>query len=67
MNDIPAFRFAVASDGHYGEPGNDSAHNFGEFSRCMIREKEEKGLDLFVFNGDLVHVRPEYLQTIKDR
>lgn len=59
------FRFLVASDGHYGEPGVSYRSNYLNFTDWVKKEKEQKGLDLFVFNGDLVHDRPDYLEEVK--
>ena len=48
-------RFAVASDGHYGEPGTDY-ENF--FAKLVGRVNEEHAVNPFAFcmiNGDVVH------------
>jgi hypothetical protein len=58
-------RFAVASDGHYGQPGVDSAANFGKLTEWMGAEKSGKGLDFVVINGDLFHDDPKFVQPVK--
>jgi len=62
----PRLRFAVASDGHFGEPETD----YGRFHRDIIHwlneETRTRGLDFVVFNGDLVHDDPLLLPKVKE-
>jgi 3',5'-cyclic-AMP phosphodiesterase len=59
-------RFAVASDGHFGQAGTD----FERFHREMIEwlndEARGKGLDFVVFNGDVIHDDPGVLPKLKE-
>ncbi len=61
----PLLRFAVASDGHYGQPNT----NYQMFHRELVAwindEKTGKGLDFMVFNGDLVANRPDLFPELK--
>ncbi len=59
------FRFAVASDGHYGEPGTSLEKNYENLVKWMRQEKDKNGLDLWFFNGDLVHDREDFLPRVK--
>jgi len=59
------FRFAIASDGHYGEPGVESDKNYINLINWLKEEKEKNGLDLWFFNGDLVHDAAAFLPMIK--
>ncbi|MBC8154893.1 MAG: metallophosphoesterase [Bacteroidetes bacterium] len=49
------FRFAVASDGHYGQPNTDFIRYFSQVIESLNAEKERSGLDACFFNGDLIH------------
>lgn len=49
------FRFAVASDGHFGQPKTDSEAYFQQIIQNLNAEKERSGLDVCFFNGDLIH------------
>lgn len=59
------FRFAVASDGHYGQPETSYEKDFPELISRLNNEKKTKGLDLAIFNGDLIHDKPEFLPQVK--
>ncbi|WP_128544605.1 metallophosphoesterase family protein [Larkinella soli] len=58
-------RFAVASDGHFGQPKTD----YQTFTRNVVdhlnAEKERSGLDLCFFNGDLIHDDPRFMPEVK--
>lgn len=58
-------RFAVASDGHYGQPDTDYELFHADIIRWLNREKLQKGLDFVVFNGDLIHDDPTLLFDVK--
>jgi hypothetical protein len=60
-----AFRFAVASDGHYGQPGTTFEQDFTNLVQWLNNEKQDKGLNLCIFNGDLIHDKPEFLPAVK--
>ena len=59
------YRFAVASDGHYGQPDT----TFDEFHDEMINwlnaDHQRKPLDFTMFNGDLIHDDPSLLSRVK--
>jgi len=61
------FRFAVASDLHYGEPNTAFAEMADEMVGWINREKETKGLDALFLNGDLTHDSPPALLTLRDK
>jgi 3',5'-cyclic-AMP phosphodiesterase len=58
-------RFAVASDGHYGQPNTPFEQNFKDIIANLQTEKKERGLDFVVFNGDLFHDKTEFLPIVK--
>ena len=58
-------RFAVASDGHYGQPGTTYETDFQALTDALNAEQRTKGLDFCVFNGDLYHDKPEFLPQAK--
>jgi hypothetical protein len=63
--DRPRFRFAVASDGHFGQDKTPYQMYYRDIVRWLNWEKEERGLDLAFFNGDLIHDQPEFLPQVK--
>ncbi len=58
-------RFAVASDGHYGQPNTDYAAFYRNIVAWLNQEHELNGLDFCVFNGDIIHDAPEFLPQAK--
>lgn len=58
-------RFAVASDGHYGENDTDYEMYFANIVKWLNHEAQNDGLDFIVFNGDIIHDKPEFLQEVK--
>lgn len=60
------FRFAVASDGHYGQPGTPWEQQHKQMMQWLNEEAAGKGLDFVIFNGDLVHDDPALLQEVKE-
>lgn len=58
-------RFAIASDGHYGQPGTDYKKYHEEFVAWINKAHEQEALDFVIINGDLVHDRPELLVELK--
>jgi 3',5'-cyclic-AMP phosphodiesterase len=58
-------RFAVASDGHYGQPNTPFEQDHANLVEWLKQEKQNKGLDLCIFNGDLIHDKPEFLPQVK--
>ncbi len=59
-------RFAVASVGHFGQPGTNYQRFHEEMMEWLIEEKKGKGLDFVIFNGDLIHNEPEFLPQVKE-
>ncbi|MBR9998316.1 MAG: metallophosphoesterase [Cyclobacteriaceae bacterium] len=66
MNFTPVFRFAVASDGHFGETGVDSERNYHNLVNWLLEEKKQRGLDMWFFNGDLIHDIVENLPKVRN-
>lgn len=58
-------RFAIASDGHYGQPGTDGDKFYADLVSWLNKEHQDNHLDLVIINGDLVHDRPDLLSKIK--
>jgi Icc protein len=59
-------RFAIASDGHYGEPNTDYKRFYQELIDSLKAQHNEKLLDFVVINGDLVHgTRVDLLPEVK--
>lgn len=64
---VSPYRFAVASDGHFGEPGTDYVRYYEDLLASLSREHAEEPLDFTVINGDLVHgTRPDLLPEVKN-
>lgn len=59
------FRFAVASDGHFGQPDTSFQQDHSNLVQWINREKQDKGLDVCIINGDLIHDKPELLPEVK--
>ena len=60
-------RFALASDGHYGQPQTDSALFYRQMIQWMEKEHQQNQLDFVIINGDLVHDRPDLLPEVKEK
>lgn len=58
-------RFAVASDGHYGQPKTTYESMHDEMIDWLNREKKARGLDFSFINGDLLHDDASYLPAVK--
>jgi DNA repair exonuclease SbcCD nuclease subunit len=58
-------RFAIASDGHYGQPNTDSDKFFADLMGWLNREHDNHHLDFVIINGDIVHDRPDLLKKVK--
>src|SRR5260221_14734894 len=61
------FRFALASDLHYGQEGTDSALNAGNIVKWLNEDHARNHLDMVIINGDLVHNRPDLLPEVKSK
>ena len=51
----PVLRFAVASDGHLGEPNTPSDQYFAELIAALKQAHQTAPLNFVVVNGDLIH------------
>ncbi len=58
-------RFALASDGHYAQPGTESDRFYSDLITWLSREHQQNHLDFIIINGDLVHNRPDLLSKVK--
>lgn len=58
-------RFAIASDGHYGQPNTDYKKDHENIVRWLNEAHEQSPLDFVIINGDLVHDQPELLAVVK--
>ena len=58
-------RFAVASDGHFGQPDTPFEQYHSDAIRWLNQERLQKGLDFVIFNGDLIHDDPTLLYDLK--
>lgn len=58
-------RFAIASDGHYGQPGTEYKKDHENMMEWLNEAHASRPLDFVIINGDLVHDRPELLQEVK--
>lgn len=60
-----AIRFAVCSDGHYGQVGTDYVAIHNNLVEWLNLEKAKCGLTLAVFNGDMIHDNAKFLPEVK--
>jgi len=67
FNVKPKLRFALISDLHYGQPGTDFDLNAANVVKWLTEDHNKNHLDLIVFNGDLVHNRPDLLTELKSK
>jgi 3',5'-cyclic AMP phosphodiesterase CpdA len=58
-------RFAIASDGHYGQPGIDYKKDHENMVRWLNDAHANNPLNFVIINGDLVHDRPDLLAAVK--
>lgn len=58
-------RFALASDGHYGQADTEYVYYHYKMLGWLNNEKEKRGLDFAVINGDLVHNDLAFLPEVK--
>ncbi|MCJ8501252.1 metallophosphoesterase [Desulfatitalea alkaliphila] len=59
-------RFAVAADGHWGQPDTPFEQDYNKLIEALNRLHQEEPFDFVVFLGDLVHDRPDLLPTVKN-
>lgn len=60
-----ALRFAIASDGHYGEAKTQYEDNFRNIVDWINVDKKKRGIDFTFINGDIIHNNPAFLQPAK--
>ena len=63
---LTPLRFAIASDGHFGQAETNYAKFHEEMMVWLNEEKSGKGLDFVIFNGDLIHNEPRFLPQVKE-
>jgi hypothetical protein len=63
--DRVALRFALASDGHYGQENTNHQARHDLVVKALNQEKADRGLDFTVINGDLFHNDPKQLPLVK--
>jgi len=60
-------RFAIASDGHYGQEGTQYELLHDRMIRWINSEKKSRGIDFTVINGDLFHDDVLFLPAVKTK
>lgn len=60
-------RFAIASDGHYGQPDTKYDDMHDEMVAWLNREKKNRGVDFTMINGDLFHNDTAMLPEVKKK
>lgn len=60
-------RFAIASDGHYGQPATPFESRHDQMVQWLNAEKAGKGIDFAFINGDLFHNEISFLPTVKNK
>ncbi|SHI01231.1 3',5'-cyclic AMP phosphodiesterase CpdA [Chryseolinea serpens] len=58
-------RFAVASDGHYGEKNTDYVSFFETMTGNVTKFHQQNPLDFCVINGDIIHDEKDFLVPAK--
>lgn len=60
-------RFALASDGHFGQDKTPFLANHDEMIGWLNKEQQQRGLAFSVINGDLFHDNPDFLLPVKQK
>jgi hypothetical protein len=60
-------RFAIASDGHYGQEKTEYESLHSQMIQWINAEKKNRGLDFTVINGDLFHNDVSFLPVVKSK
>jgi len=60
-------RFVLVSDGHYGQADTNYDYHHDNMVSWLNKEKEQRGLDFAVVNGDLFHNDPSFLAPVKKK
>lgn len=58
-------RFAIASDGHYAQPGTPYRKDHENMIGWLNEAHQRTPLNFVIINGDLVHDRPDLLKEVK--
>lgn len=58
-------RFALASDGHYGQPDTSFVAHHDNMVALLNKEASGRGLDFTVINGDVFHNDPKLIHPAK--
>ena len=58
-------RFAIASDGHYGQPDTQYEAQHDQMIQWLNAEKNGRSVDFTVINGDLFHDDVSFLNPVK--
>lgn len=72
LNSLPSpdqvlLRFAVVSDGHYGQPQTQFDQMHDLVIQALNREHAGRGIDFTFVNGDLFHDDPAFLLPVKKK
>ncbi|MEO6221465.1 MAG: metallophosphoesterase [Ginsengibacter sp.] len=62
-----ALRFAIASDGHYGQPETEYEFLHDQMIQWINNEKKNRGIDFTLINGDIVHDDVTFLPAVKSK
>jgi len=60
-------RFAIASDGHYGQQGTQYELHHNQMVQWINEEKKNRGVDFTFINGDLFHNDVSFLPVVKKK
>ncbi|MEP6952075.1 MAG: metallophosphoesterase [Ginsengibacter sp.] len=60
-------RFAIASDGHYGQDSTQYELQHDQMIQWINAEKKKRGIDFTVINGDLFHNDVSFLPVVKTK
>ncbi|MEO8569344.1 MAG: metallophosphoesterase [Ginsengibacter sp.] len=60
-------RFAIASDGHYGQPATEYEFLHDQMIEWLNAEKKNRGIDFTIINGDLFHNDVTFLPNVKSK
>ena len=61
------FRFAVASDWHFGEPKTEYDRFYGDLQTAFRRYQQQYPCEFLVFNGDVFHNNPALLPPAAEK
>jgi len=60
-------RFAIASDGHYGQPETEYVSYHNDMVNWINTEQQKRGVDFAFINGDLIHNDVAFLPEVKKK